>query len=192
MKQVLYLMLAQAHLKESIIMIMSIKLGKFISLNIYYYLDVFFSLSLNSRVDRTTGKYNGLCSSVTKEDIPCTDLVVDGFRYLVFPTIKNCCMCCTTEEGCGILRPDWLLNATFIGYNTTESVKYQIWDKKGFQDNYYWQVDATQVPYIIYQHPNDNMVFNVSSFSKMVDPSVFALPSYCSKDRKCPPTSCNF
>jgi hypothetical protein len=148
---------------------------------------------VNSRIDRTTGKYDDLCSSVTHfTDIPCTQLVVDGFRYLVFPTIENCCMCCTTEQGCSILRPDWLSNATFIGYNTTESVKYQIWDKKGFQDNYYWQVDATQVPYIIDQHPDDKMVFNVSSFSKTVDPSVFALPSYCSKDRKCPATSsCN-
>jgi hypothetical protein len=101
-------------------------------------------------------------------------------------------MCCTVEQGCGILRPDWLSNATFIGYNTTTSVKYQIWDKKGFQDNYYWQVDATQVPYIIDEQPHDKIVFNVSSFSKTVDPSVFALPSYCSKDRKCATSVCNF
>ena len=147
---------------------------------------------MNSRVDRTTGKYDDLCSSVKKDDIPCTDLVVDGFRYLIFPTITSCCMCCTVEQGCSILRPDWLVNSTFIGYNITGSVKYQIWDKKGFQDNYYWQVDATQVPYIIDQHPNDIMVFNISTFSKTVDPSVFVLPSYCSKDHKCPPPSCDF
>lgn len=153
-----------------------------------------FSLSLlNSRVDRATGKYDFLCSSITHaEDIPCTDLTVDGFRYLVFPTMKNCCMCCTTEQGCGILTPNWLSNATFIGYNTTDSVKYQVWDKKGFQHNYYWQVDATQVPYIIDQQPDDKFVFNVTSFSKMVDPSAFVLPSYCSKDHKCSTSACNF
>ncbi len=70
------------------------------------------------------------------------------------------------------------------------NIKYGI--KKGFQHNYYWQVDATQVPYIIDEQPDDKMVFNVSSFSKTIDPSVFALPSYCSKDRKCLTTACNF
>jgi hypothetical protein len=146
-----------------------------------------FSFSFNSRIDRSTGKYDRYCSSVEFfENIPCTHLVVDGLRYLVFPSKNSCCMCCTAEEGCGTIRPDWLSNATFIGYNTTDSVKYQVWDKKGLQDNYYWQVDATQVPYVIDQQPNDLMVFNVSSFTKTVDPSVFALPSYCSKDHKCP------
>lgn len=86
-----------------------------------------------------------------------------------------------------MLRPDWLVNATFIGYNTTESVKYQVWDIKGLQDNYYWQVDATQVPYVIDQQPNDKMVFNVDTYKKgPVDASVFNLPSYCSKTEKCP------
>ena len=86
-----------------------------------------------------------------------------------------------------MLRPDWLVNATFIGYNTTETVKYQVWDIKGLQDNYYWQVDATQVPYVIDQRPDDKMVFNVGSYKKgPVDPSIFNLPSYCSKTSKCP------
>ena len=96
-------------------------------------------------------------------------------------------MCCTAENGCGMLKPDWLSDATFIGYNTSTSVKYQVWDKKGLQDNFYWQVDSTLEPYIIDQQPNDLMVFDVSTFKKgPVDPAVFALPSYCSKDHKCP------
>lgn len=99
-------------------------------------------------------------------------------------------MCCTSEDGCGVLAPTWLSNATFIGYNTTDSLKYQVWDKKGLQDNYYWQVDATEAPYIIDQRPNDLMVFDITSFKKgAIDPSVFALPSYCSKDHKCPTLS---
>lgn len=96
-------------------------------------------------------------------------------------------MCCTAEKGCGVVKPDWLSNATFIGYNTTTSVKYQVWDKKGLQDNYYWQVDDTQAPYIIDQQPNDFMEFDVTTFKKgPIDPSIFALPSYCSPDHKCP------
>ncbi|CAF1176046.1 unnamed protein product [Rotaria sordida] len=140
------------------------------------------------RIDRTTGKYDRYCSSVKYfQDTPCTHLVVNGLRYLVFPKLNSCCMCCTAEDGCGMLKPDWLSDATFIGYNTTTPVKYQVWDKKGLQDNFYWQVDATQIPYIIDQQPNDLMIFDVTSFKKgSIDPSIFALPSYCSKDHKCP------
>ncbi|CAF3142103.1 unnamed protein product [Rotaria socialis] len=140
------------------------------------------------RIDRSTGKYDRYCSSVKLlQDVPCTHLVVNGLRYLVFPSLKSCCMCCTSESGCGVLSPNWLSNATFVGYNTTSTEKYQVWNKKGLQNNFYWQVDSTQVPYIIDQEPNDLMVYDVTSFKKgAIDPSVFALPSYCSKDQKCP------
>jgi hypothetical protein len=142
----------------------------------------------DSRIDRSTGKYDRYCSSVKYfQDIPCTHLVTNGLRYLVYPSINYCCMCCTSESGCGIVKPDWLSDAKFIGYNTSTSVKYQIWDKKGLQENYYWQVDDTQTPYIIDQQPNDIMIFDVDSFKKgAIDPSVFALPSFCSKDHSCP------
>jgi len=140
------------------------------------------------RMDRSTGKYDRYCSSVKYfQDTPCTHLVLDGDRYLIFPKLQSCCMCCTAEKGCGMLRPDWLSNATFIGYNTTTSVKYQVWDKKGLQENYYWEVDETKVPYIIDERPNDLTVFDLASFKKGgIDPSVFALPTYCHKDHKCP------
>lgn len=96
-------------------------------------------------------------------------------------------MCCASADGCGVLSPNWLSNSTFVGYNTTASVKYQVWDKVGLQNNYYWETDSDQTPYIIDQQPNDLMVFDVSSFKKgSIDPSIFALPSYCSKDHKCP------
>ncbi|CAF1507205.1 unnamed protein product, partial [Adineta steineri] len=75
-----------------------------------------------------------------------------------------------------IVKPDWLSDSTFIGYNTTDSIKYQVWDKKGLQDNFYWQVDSTQAPYVIDQRPNDLMVFDITSFKKgAIDPSIFAL-----------------
>ncbi|CAF4259195.1 unnamed protein product [Adineta steineri] len=140
------------------------------------------------RIDRSTGKYDRYCSSIHAfADTPCTHLVVKGLRYLVFPSLKSCCACCTSESGCGIVKPDWLSDSTFIGYNTTDSIKYQVWDKKGLQDNFYWQVDNTQAPYVIDQRPNDLMVFDIASFKKgAIAPSIFALPSYCSKDHKCP------
>jgi hypothetical protein len=143
---------------------------------------------LRSRIDRSTGKYDRFCGSVKLfQDVPCTHLVVDGLRYLIYPTLNSCCMCCTAESGCGTVRPDWLSDSNFVGYNTTGTTKYQVWDKKGLQDNFYWQVDDTQTPYIIDQRPNDVMVFDVTTFKKgPIDPSLFALPSYCSKSTQCP------
>lgn len=123
------------------------------------------------------------------DDTPCTHFVVDGLRYLAFPSLNYCCACCTAEDGCGIVKPDWLNNATFVGYNTTasSSVQYQVWSIKGLQENIYWQENNTQAPYIIDQQPNDKMIFDVTTFKAgPIDPSVFALPSYCSKSQKCP------
>jgi hypothetical protein len=146
------------------------------------------SCLVRSRIDRSTGKYDRYCGSVKLfQDVPCTHLIRDDLRYLIFPTLKSCCACCNADKGCGAVRPDWLTGATFIGYNTTAGVKYQVWDKKGLQDNFYWQVDDTQAPYIIDQQPNDLMVFNVATFKKgSIDPSIFALPSYCSAQSACP------
>jgi len=83
-----------------------------------------------------------------------------------------------------------LNNATFDGYNSTggSSAQYQVWSIKGLQENVYWQLnDTTQAPYIIDQQPNDKMIFDVSTFKTgPIDPSIFALPSHCSKDKKCP------
>ena len=96
-------------------------------------------------------------------------------------------MCCTSETGCGILKPDWLSNASFVGYTTMGSFKIQIWEKDGLQNNFYWQVDATQVPFLIDEQPTNIIAFNVASFKKgPIDPGVFTLPSYCSAVQNCP------
>ena len=34
-------------------------------------------------------------------------------RYLVFPELKECCLCCNAENGCGILSATWLNGAEY-------------------------------------------------------------------------------
>ncbi len=66
-------------------------------------------------ITRVNGKHDRYCGTVKRQDTPCQHLVTDGRRWLVFPEANYCCMCCTAERGCGILKRDWLQDATFIG-----------------------------------------------------------------------------
>lgn len=69
-----------------------------------------------------------------------------GKRYLIFPELNSCCMCCTAEQGCGALRPDWLADAQFVGTTTLRGRAAWQWAKKGLQTNYYYSsADVAQV-----------------------------------------------
>ena len=70
------------------------------------------------RIDRANGRYDrycGLNGAKAFIDTPCTHLVVNGMRWLIYPEKQECCQCCTSEQGCGVLFPTWMNNATFIG-----------------------------------------------------------------------------
>eukprot|EP00878_Enallax_costatus_P022615 GHUV01024008.1.p1 GENE.GHUV01024008.1~~GHUV01024008.1.p1 ORF type:complete len:179 (+),score=32.87 GHUV01024008.1:112-648(+) len=71
---------------------------------------------LAQRVDRDNGRGDRYCMSIHPfTDTPCTHLVVGGQRYLIFPELRECCRCCDDAGGCGILSPDWLANAEYVG-----------------------------------------------------------------------------
>jgi hypothetical protein len=56
------------------------------------------------------------CMSIhPRSDTPCTHLVVSGQRYLIFPELGECCKCCSSAGGCGILDPNWLDAAEYTG-----------------------------------------------------------------------------
>lgn len=46
---------------------------------------------------------------------PCQSLTVSGNRWIVFPQRSQCCLCCTSAHGCGILAPDWLKESDYMG-----------------------------------------------------------------------------
>ena len=91
------------------------------------------------------------------------------------------CRCCTSANGCGVLKPTWLTGAKFLG--ATNGVNK--WNQPGLQDNFYYERASDRVMMKIDQVPNDIQEFHPDSFSKTVDPAVFELPSYCTK------TSCS-
>jgi len=42
-------------------------------------------------------------------------LITNSKRWLYFPLLRQCCVCCDQAHGCGVLRQDWLRNAKFAG-----------------------------------------------------------------------------
>jgi len=139
------------------------------------------------RIDRKNGRADRYCGSVKlHKDTPCTHLVVDDMRYLYYPELNYCCACCTSADGCGLVTPNWLNNATYVGQTTLDGVTVDEWSIKGLQQNLYYELPSSRTPVLIDMQPNDYIYYNTSTFqAKIVDPSVFNLPAGCSPKTKC-------
>ena len=141
------------------------------------------------RIDRVNGKWDRYCGPVYPfSNTACSQIVVDGKRYLYYPEKNYCCYCCGSEYGCGILKPDWLSNASYLGVVVENGVEYQKHNVAGLQNNYYFSTnDNRRIMMRIIQEPNDIQEFNVDSFSESIhDASVFTLPNGCDPKKTCP------
>ena len=161
----------------------------------YYYN----STSGQGRVDRSTGRYNKYCGKndwFTFFDTPCTHLITNGIRYLVYPELNICCNCCSDQDGCGILIPNWLNNSVFLGqyiFGSSPGVEAYLWDKIGKRDNFYWETaDKDPLSRTMLEldnnGPDDKMIFNTGRMTDFTS-SVFDLPSYCLPEVMCDGTS---
>ena len=119
-----------------------------------------------------------------------------GAMYAHYPNQESCCRYCEPGLFCTVLRPDWMINATFVGTEVVEESECNVYSIAGFQTNYWAQTeDGVPCRYWI-SLPNDdfpivhdNKTYNQGSFS--LDPipdSVFEIPEYC--DRPCPNPAC--
>lgn len=64
------------------------------------------------RIDRNSGAADKFCVTTNLfKSTPCSHFINDGKRYLHFPKENKCCVCCTDQKGCGVLKIDWLLDA---------------------------------------------------------------------------------
>lgn len=132
-----------------------------------------------------TGAYDRYCGTVKSDNSPCQHLVVNGNRYLVWPQLQYCCLCCTDAEGCGVVQPNWMVNvnATYIGLvNMRTSAYYGVaneWQADGLQPNFWYQT-VSGAPVEFDQVPDDFQSFNPSTYSVGPQPdSLFTVPSYC-------------
>lgn len=148
----------------------------------------FYDASQNrTRVERSNGIGDRYCGSALPfRSTPCTHLVIEGERFLVFPEKKYCCKCCSEAAGCGVVSRDWLALATYEGQDMIYGYKCNKWNKKGIlQNTYYWQaLDGT--PMRIYLEYMNQMTFKHDTYSAdlPVDEQLFALP----EDMDCSPS----
>ena len=97
------------------------------------------------RIDRSNGRYDRFCGlNGTKmfEDTPCSHIVVDDKRYLYYSEHDECCFCCS-GKACGLVRPDWLFDAEFLGTTTYNDQPAYIWNQMGGQSNLYYETAET-------------------------------------------------
>lgn len=78
--------------------------------------------NLRQRIDRSSGLNDRYCGSVKSLDAPCIHLVINSSRYLIWPQQKFCCSCCTAEEGCGIVKPSWMVDNKGVFENTSQVI----------------------------------------------------------------------
>jgi len=144
-----------------------------------------------SRVDRTNGRKDRYCGTVKFKETPCSQIVVDDIRYIYYPELNYCCACCTKKEGCGLLLPTWIKNASYVGQTTLNKTIVDEWTYKDIQV-FYYETPNTRVPIEIKIAPVDKIDFDLSSYkSDIADPSVFNLPSICKSTQKCPMSGCS-
>jgi hypothetical protein len=102
-------------------------------------------------------------------------------------------MCCTSANGCGILKPNWLDGATYLGVERIADVECNKWSKEETNgSDYYWvTTDHNQIPRRLEQnkgnHTSDYLIHTFTN--KTFDDITFALPNYCNATTLCPSSS---
>ena len=143
------------------------------------------------RVDRTNAGADQFCAlnglGKLGFDGQCSHYVTGGARYLYYPETDECCLCCTDADGCGVVMPDWLHNATFSGEMEHNGDQTYKWDQKGMQDNFYYETVAEdpmdRALVSLYQMNDDLQDF--ADYSHDVPAGVFDLPTACLSKERC-------
>ena len=141
------------------------------------------SARVAERVDREEGHGDRYCGSVHPlKHMPCTHLAVDGMRYLIFPSISECCSCCSFSSGCGPVSQTWLANATFVPPTAGSDPDADCFSIQGLQTNIFCQSRHSHAPLRLSQGKIDDTYYDEASFvERPPDSSAFVLPSACSK-----------
>lgn len=149
------------------------------------------SLSSSLRVDRETAGGDTFCSlnglKILGFNGKCSHFVVNGNRYLYYPEEDECCLCCGDEDGCGMLRPNWLQNAEFLGETEHNGVQTYEWNQHGAEDNYYYETVAEEAldREIVSVYQGDSDLQDFWGYSHYIPEGVFDLPTKCTRNTRC-------
>ncbi|CAG2250548.1 unnamed protein product [Mytilus edulis] len=148
-----------------------------------------------ARFDHNRGQGDFFCMfqrlSEHDKKAPCQVLFSnDTNLYVHYPEAKTCCRVCGTDHACGVLKPDWLKNGTYLGSEIVNGTKCNGWETPGYAFMDSWYLTDANIP-CLYHEKSDhigaihNMTFNQKSFTLGApNPDIFNVPSYC--HRQCP------
>lgn len=143
------------------------------------------------RLDRQDGIHEAVCGSVLPNvNTPCTQLIRDKKRYIVFPERRTCCMCCDAAHGCGTLKRDWLATAKYEGEESLSGEAFYKWSiPDGSEtDLYYATKSEARIPRRLNSAGKQIQDFIMNTFTTdPISETVFTLPSYCNST--CPATT---
>ncbi|CAI2380783.1 unnamed protein product [Moneuplotes crassus] len=145
------------------------------------------------KITRENGHYDRYCGInglKIFQNTPCEQIVdASGDRYIHYPKKNQCCFCCDSAHGCGILKPNWQQGAEFLGQTEYNGVPAYKWDKKGLQSNFYYETitenPEDRIMLNIDQKPNDNQVYDPATWDLDFDDSELELPSICDRRKSC-------
>ncbi|KNC50256.1 uncharacterized protein AMSG_06413 [Thecamonas trahens ATCC 50062] len=74
----------------------------------------------SARQIHSAGQYDEICSSIPGHEHTgerCEVIINTDYRYVYLPDSDICCQCCTSgaPQYCGVVKPDWAANGTYIG-----------------------------------------------------------------------------
>jgi hypothetical protein len=117
--------------------------------------------------------------------------VSEGKRYLYYPILNECCVCCNDNQGCGVPEPDILSNATFLGSDWYYGAQVYEWE---WASKYLYIETAEDEPvnrnWTALFTANDNYTYVWSWVPSINDPSVFDLPGVCAYSKPCAYGAC--
>ncbi|KAG1671636.1 hypothetical protein FOA52_006867 [Chlamydomonas sp. UWO 241] len=145
---------------------------------------------------RDDGRGDRFCGSIHSVDATlCVNIVTEGYRYIIFPDLDECCRCCSFEAGCGVIPGDWLSgdDVKFMGTEEKNGLSTNKWAKEGLKPVYYWATDDdAQTPVEIDESalwPKRFFTFHADSYvaGVPIPPKMLKIPDNCAD--KCPVTS---
>ena len=137
-----------------------------------------------NRIDRSNGRYNSVCGlggPYEHISTPCIEYITGGNRFFYYPAYNTCFYCCNSTDGCGILIPNWMSDATYVDTEIHNGISTYKWEKTGNQPNYMYETTEAnplnRTTISIYQEPDDFQDFGPRSL--ILPPNIFTLPSVC-------------
>jgi len=131
---------------------------------------------------RSDGSFNGICASLHPGyHGPCSQVVTNGYRYIIQPDLDYCCQCCSNDDGCGAIKQEWVDTAVYVGQQNISGQLCDHWTISGFDANDLMETADGKQDICFLSNAGEDL-FTVMPGTYKVGPpdtKLFALPEKC-------------